>query len=111
MLVTSIFSFSHKVFNPIKDTNYYFSATFHLLTAQAFNGKEGRVQPWSWCRTTAFQTFGLEFDPWGQVSASGQLKLALRFSPGTGIVPRKESQETSVKIVRTSFSIAANKYV
>ena len=36
MLVTSIFFFSHNVFYPLK-TNSYFSATFILLYANAFN--------------------------------------------------------------------------
>ena len=36
MLVTSIFSFSHNVFYPSK-TNFNFSATFNLSSANAFN--------------------------------------------------------------------------
>ena len=36
MLVTSIFSFTHNVFYPLK-TNFNFSVTFILSSANAFN--------------------------------------------------------------------------
>ena len=36
MLVTSIFSFSHHVFNPIKDKNHHFKY-FNVVVCNAFN--------------------------------------------------------------------------
>ena len=42
MLVTSIFSFSHNVFNPIRDKNHH-SSCIILLSANAFNFDQSKI--------------------------------------------------------------------